>query len=67
MSPPGGDWLGCAHALVEHGMPAAQPDPVDASTVLIQGERMHFSDEVTDYLLSAGAPGTQASAPASQA
>lgn len=64
---PGGDWLGCAQALVEHGMPAAQPDPVDAGTVLIQGERMRFSDEVTDYLLSAGVPGMQASASASQA
>lgn len=52
---PGGDWLGCAQALVEHGMPAAWPDPADAGTVLIQGERMRFSDEVTDYLLSARA------------
>ena len=23
----GGDWLGCAEALVAHGMPAARPDP----------------------------------------
>lgn len=54
---PGGDWLGCAQALIEHGMPPAQPDPVDASTVLVQGVRMRFSDEVADFLLSAGAQG----------
>ncbi|HIV72541.1 MAG TPA: hypothetical protein H9903_16515 [Candidatus Aquabacterium excrementipullorum] len=53
---PGGDWLGCAQALVEHGLPTARPDPVDASTVLVDGVRMRFSDEVADYLLSAGAP-----------
>lgn len=54
---PGGDWLGCAQALVAHGLPTAQPDPVDADTVLVQGVRMRFSDEVTDYLLSVGAEG----------
>jgi hypothetical protein len=56
-----GDWLGCAQALVAHGMPTAQPDPVDAGTVLIQGVRMRFSDEVTDFLLSAGAEALKAS------
>lgn len=56
---PGGDWLGCAQALVAHGLPTAQPDPADAGTVLIQGVRMRFSDEVTDYLLSAGAHGVE--------
>ena len=53
---PGGDWLGCAQALVAHGMPMATPDPASAGTVLINGERKQFSDEVRDFLLGA-APG----------
>lgn len=51
-----GDWLGCAQALVAHGMPPARPDPLDADGVLIGGRRMRFSDEVTEFLLEAGAP-----------
>jgi ankyrin repeat protein len=50
----GGDWLGCAQALVEHGMPAARPDPQDAESVLIGGRRKRFSEEVTEFLLEAG-------------
>ena len=52
---PGGDWLGCARALVAHGMPAAHPDPQDADMVITGGRRMRFSDEVSSYLLEAGA------------
>lgn len=52
----GGDWLGCAQALVAHGMPAARPDPQDAEGVLLGGRRMDFSDDVTEFLLEAGAP-----------
>jgi ankyrin repeat protein len=51
---PGGDWLGCAKALVLHGMPGAQPDPQDAHTVITDGRRMRFSDEVSSYLLEVG-------------
>lgn len=51
----GGDWLGCAEALVAHGMPPAQPDPQDDASVLLDGRRMWFSDEVTDFLLGAAA------------
>ncbi|WP_202820673.1 hypothetical protein [Variovorax sp. JS1663] len=51
----GGDWLGCAEALVAHGMPAAQPDPQDDATVFVEGRRMAFPDEVTDFLLGAAA------------
>ncbi len=29
------DWVGCAQALVAHGMPAARPDPGDPDCVLI--------------------------------
>ncbi len=48
-----GDWLGCAEALVAHGMPTAQPDPASADTVLIDGQRKAFSEEVTEFLLGA--------------
>ncbi|MFT3717171.1 ankyrin repeat domain-containing protein [Pseudorhodoferax sp.] len=51
-----GDWLGCAQALVAHGMPGARPDPQAADTVLLDGRRKRFSDEVTDFLLDAGTP-----------
>ncbi|MDA7414870.1 ankyrin repeat domain-containing protein [Xenophilus arseniciresistens] len=50
----GGDWLGCAEALAGHGMPLAQPDPQDSTSVLIDGRRKWFSDEVSDYLLGIG-------------
>ncbi|RSZ37230.1 MULTISPECIES: ankyrin repeat domain-containing protein [unclassified Variovorax] len=46
-----GDWLGCAQALVAHGMPAARPDPASPDWLLVGGRRYVFSDEVTDYLL----------------
>jgi ankyrin repeat protein len=50
-----GDWLGCAQALVAHGMPGARPDPQDPDGVLFNGRRAHFSDEVTEFLLEVGA------------
>jgi hypothetical protein len=46
-----GDWVGCATALVAHGMPLAQRDPDDPTYVLIAGKRKQFSDEVTAFLL----------------
>lgn len=50
----GGDWVGCAQALVAHGMPTARPDPqgTDDGAVLLGGQRSRFSQEVADYLLS---------------
>ena len=48
---PGGDWLGCAQALVAHGMPGARPDPQAPDSVLVGAGRYYFSDEVTDFLL----------------
>jgi ankyrin repeat protein len=48
-----GDWVGCAEALVAHGMPAAQPDPGGSEGVIVGGRLKWFSDEVTDYLLGA--------------
>lgn len=47
----GGDWLGCAQALVEHGMPRAARDPETPGCVLMEGRRKRFSEEVTDFLL----------------
>ena len=49
-----GDWPGCAEALLAHGMPPARPDPEGAETVLIEGRRMRFPDEVRDILLRGG-------------
>ena len=47
----GGDWVGCAHALLDHGMPHATAVPDDPECVLIAGIRKQFSDEVTEELL----------------
>lgn len=49
----GGDWLGCAEALVAHGMPTAHPDPQGPHSVIVNGKRKNFSDEVTEFLLAA--------------
>jgi ankyrin repeat protein len=49
----GGNWLGCAEALVAHGMPTARPDAENAESVIIDGRRKRFSEEVTEFLLSA--------------
>jgi ankyrin repeat protein len=47
----GGDWVGCARALLDHGMPHATVIPNDPEFVLIAGARKQFSDEVTEELL----------------
>jgi hypothetical protein len=47
----GGDWVGCARALLDHGMPGATIIPDDPERVLIAGTRKRFSDEVTEELL----------------
>jgi hypothetical protein len=52
----GGDWVGCARALLEHGMPGATPDREDPERVLIDGRRMIFSAEVTEVLLGVSDP-----------
>jgi hypothetical protein len=54
----GGDWVGCARALVEHGMPSALPDPEDPEWVLFEGRRKRFSDEVSEVLLEGRRPRT---------
>jgi ankyrin repeat protein len=52
----GGDWLGCAKALVAAGMPAAQPDPDGSDAVLVDGRLKRFSEEITEFLLQADDP-----------
>ncbi|HEX7919328.1 MAG TPA: hypothetical protein VF583_00125 [Bradyrhizobium sp.] len=47
----GGNWAGCAQALLDHGMPRAIPDRDDPEWVLLAGRRKLFSDEVRDVLL----------------
>ncbi|MCA6115358.1 hypothetical protein J6524_10670 [Bradyrhizobium sp. WSM 1738] len=48
----GGDWVGCARALRDHGMPGATAIPDDPECVSIAGVKKRFSDEVTEELLS---------------
>jgi hypothetical protein len=52
----GGDWVGCARALLDHGMPGATRDRQDPAWVLIAGRRKHFSDDVSEVLLGVEAP-----------
>ncbi|MGY4320219.1 hypothetical protein [Bradyrhizobium sp. JR3.5] len=47
----GGDWAGCAQALLDHGMPRGIPDLDDPESVLVAGRKKSFSDEVRDVLL----------------
>lgn len=49
----GGDWPGCAAALVEHGLPAVQADPLGDKAVFIGARRMEFSEAVVESLLAA--------------
>ena len=48
-----GDWVGCAEALVAHGMPGARPDPGGSDGVIVDGQLVWFSDEVSAFLLGA--------------
>jgi hypothetical protein len=49
----GGDWVGCARALLDCGMPGATPDASDRDWVVIDG-RKRFPDEVSEVLLGVG-------------
>jgi hypothetical protein len=50
----GGDWLGCAQALVAHGMPGADHDTEMTSNLTIDGQYYKFSEDVATFLLAAG-------------
>jgi hypothetical protein len=52
----GGDLAGCAQALLDHGMPAAEPDGEHPGRVLIDGRSKTFSDEVSEVLLGVRDP-----------
>jgi len=60
----GGDWAGCAQALLDHGLPPAAPDPSGSDAVWLDGRLMRFSDEVTDCLLAAAELPVQSAQPA---
>ncbi|WOH51473.1 hypothetical protein [Bradyrhizobium sp. sBnM-33] len=51
----GGDWAGCARALLDHGMPGATAIPNDPEWVVVAGIKKRFSDDVTEELLGRGA------------
>ena len=45
-----GDWLACAQVLLEYGMPHGQRDPERSGGLLIDGQYMPFTDEVSAVL-----------------
>jgi hypothetical protein len=49
----GGDWVGCAKALIAHGLPPAHFDPDGTDALILDGVRRRFSDDVTDVLVDA--------------
>ena len=49
-----GDWIGCARALVAHGLPEIARDPADAERLFIEGRPMRFSEGVAQALLRTG-------------
>ncbi|MGD9803458.1 MAG: ankyrin repeat domain-containing protein [Hyphomicrobiaceae bacterium] len=46
-----GDWVGCAAALADHGMPLGQRDRDDPTCVIVDGKSRQFSDDVSAFLL----------------
>jgi hypothetical protein len=49
----GGDWLGCARALVAHGLPVALAGPEGSKGVIVDGRHSNFPDELTAFFLAA--------------
>jgi ankyrin repeat protein len=47
---PGGDWPACARVLLEYGMPRGQRDPERPGGLLIDGQYLSFSDEISAVL-----------------
>jgi hypothetical protein len=48
------DWTGCARALLAHGLPEVERDPLNPERLLIEGRLKQFSEEVTEVLLEGG-------------
>jgi hypothetical protein len=48
------DWVGCARALLAHGLPGVERDPANPERVLIDSRPIRFSEAVTEVLLEAG-------------
>jgi hypothetical protein len=48
------DWVGCARALVAHGLPKAELDPSHPERLVIDGASKLFSEAVTEALLEGG-------------
>ena len=48
------DWIGCAHALMAHGLPRMVRDPSNPERVLIDGRPIRFSEGVMEVLLEGG-------------
>lgn len=46
-----GDWVGCARALRDHGMPGATVIAGEEDVVMVDGVRRRFSEEVTEEML----------------
>ncbi|MBU8538973.1 ankyrin repeat domain-containing protein [Falsiroseomonas tokyonensis] len=49
---PGGDWIGCAEALRDHGLPPGQRDPAAPGVVIFDGKRRLFAEEVAEVLVA---------------
>jgi hypothetical protein len=47
----GGDWVGCARALRDHGMPGAIAIAGDSEHEMVARVRRQFSDDVAEELL----------------
>ncbi|SDH62319.1 ankyrin repeat domain-containing protein [Paraburkholderia phenazinium] len=45
------DWIGCARALMAHGLPNVERDPSNPERLLIEGRPKQFSEGVTEALL----------------
>ena len=46
-----GDWVACAEALLDYGMPGALRDPENPDRVVVAGAHKRFSEDVTTFLL----------------
>jgi hypothetical protein len=55
------DWIGCARALMAHGLPNVERDPSNLERLLIEGRPRRFSEGVTEVLLERGGASPESS------